>query len=80
MLRVIRANTSHPRVLDPMPSCRVMSGGSHQVRTDRRTIGTAATVPTTSCEYFFELEGNKFVDAAPGGTGTICGNRITFKA
>jgi branched-chain amino acid transport system substrate-binding protein len=42
-------------------------------------FGTAAMVPTTSCEFFIQLLNGKFVDAAPGGTGPVCGNRITFK-
>jgi branched-chain amino acid transport system substrate-binding protein len=42
-------------------------------------FGTPAMVPTTSCEYFFQLSNGKFVDAAPGGTGAVCGNRFSFK-
>jgi ABC-type branched-subunit amino acid transport system substrate-binding protein len=42
-------------------------------------FGTAAMVPPTSCEFFLQLLNGKFVNAAPGGTGPVCGNRISFK-
>ena len=42
-------------------------------------FGTAAMGPTTSCNFFLQLLNGKFVNAAPGGTGPICGNRISFK-
>ena len=42
-------------------------------------FGTPAMVPPTSCEFFIQLVNGKFVDAAPGGKGPVCGNRISFK-
>jgi branched-chain amino acid transport system substrate-binding protein len=55
------------------------AGGLLPSGTSFANFGTPAMVPATECYYFVQLQGDKFVNVE-GGSKTICGSRISFKA
>jgi branched-chain amino acid transport system substrate-binding protein len=56
------------------------AGGLLASPTSFANFGTPAMIPATGCEYFVQLVNGKFVNAAPGGKGAICGSKISFSA
>ena len=53
------------------------AGGILPSPTSFANFGTVAMLPETSCQYYVQLQGGQFINAAPGGgTNTICGSRF----
>jgi branched-chain amino acid transport system substrate-binding protein len=53
------------------------AGGVLPSPTSFANFGTVASLPKTSCDYFVQLQGTKFVEATPGGK-SICGSLVGF--